>query len=227
MGYDDGMCGRYTLSTSREELAKYFATLTPPFQLSPRYNVAPSQPVPVVRPAASGRELSLMRWGIVPAWARGSSQLLLNARAETAADKPTFRQALQKRRCLIPATGFYEWMKTESRKQPFLFRLRDGGLFAFAGLWEVGRDRDGKAAEACALLTTEANELVRPAHNRMPVILDPRHYAEWLDSGLADVEAFRPLLRPFSSDAMEAFPVSDLVNSARHEGPDCAAPVQV
>jgi putative SOS response-associated peptidase YedK len=109
-------------------------------------------------------------------------------------------------------------------KQPFLFRLRDGGLFACAGLWEVGRDRDGNEVEACAILTTEANELVGPAHDRMPVILDPRHYAEWLGPGLADVEAFLLWFRPYSSEAMEAFPVSALVNSARHEGPDCAQP---
>jgi putative SOS response-associated peptidase YedK len=167
-----------------------------------------------------------MRWGIVPAWKHGSSQFLINARAETAADKPTFRKLLQKRRCLIPAIGFYEWKKTGSSKQPFLFRLRDGGLFAFAGLWQTGRDRDGKEEEACLILTTEPNELVRPAHDRMPVILDPQHYAGWLDPNLADPALFGDWLRPYPADAMTAYPVSPLVNSARHEGPDCAAPVQ-
>jgi putative SOS response-associated peptidase YedK len=132
----------------------------------------------------------------------------------------TFREALQSRRCLLPATGFYEWVRSGRSKQPFLFQLQDGGLFAFAGLWEVGRDRDGNEVEACALLTTEANELVRPTHDRMPVILDPRHYTDWLDPGLAEVDVFRPWLRPFSSEAMEAFPVSDPVNSARNDGPE-------
>jgi putative SOS response-associated peptidase YedK len=159
-------------------------------------------------------------------WAHGPSRPVINARAETAADKPTFRKALRQRRCLIPATGFYEWVRSGRSKQPFLFRLQDGGLAAFAGLWEAGRDPDGKEDEACAILTTEANELVRTAHDRMPVILDPRHYAAWLDPGLTDTTLFADWLRPFSSDAMEAFPVSDLVKSARHEGPDCARPIR-
>src|SRR5262249_56847369 len=119
--------------------------------------------------------------GCAPAWNEVSSPLLINPRAETAATKPPFRKARQSRRCLIPATGFYEWQKTGRQKQPLLFRRAGGGLFAFAGLWETSRDRDGKELEVCAILTTEANELVRPAHDRMPVILDPRHYADWFD----------------------------------------------
>jgi putative SOS response-associated peptidase YedK len=206
-------------------MAKYFATLPTPLPTWPRYNVAPSQTVPVVRPAASGRELVAMRWGIVPAWNRGSSMLLINARSETAATKPTFKKALQQRRCLIPATGFYEWRKEGRQKQPYLFRLADGGLFAFAGLWEIGRDKDGKEAEACAILTTEANELVRPAHDRMPVILDPQHYAGWLDPSRTDPAQFAEWLRPYPASAMMAYPVSPLVNNARHEGPDCAEPL--
>jgi putative SOS response-associated peptidase YedK len=166
-----------------------------------------------------------MRWGIVPAWKHGSAPLLINARSETAATKPTFRKALQSRRCLIPATGFYEWRKTGRQKQPYLFRLADGGLFAFAGLWEVGRNHDGNEAEACAILTTEANDLVRPAHDRMPVILDPSRYAEWLDPTLTDPSVFADWLRPYPADAMTAYPVSPLVNSARHEGPECAQPL--
>jgi putative SOS response-associated peptidase YedK len=206
-------------------MAKYFATLPTPLPTWPRYNVAPSQTVPVVRPAASGRELVLLRWGIVPAWNRASSMLLINARSETAATKPAFKKALQQRRCLIPATGFYEWKKEGRQKQPYLFRLADGGLFAFAGLWEMGRDKDGKEAEACAILTTEANELVRPAHDRMPVILDPQHYAGWLDPSLTDPAQFAEWLRPYPASAMMAYPVSPLVNNARHEGPECAEPL--
>src|SRR5262249_40152984 len=167
----------------------------------------------LMRPAASGRELVTMRWGIVTAWKRGSAPLLINARAVTAATKPTFRKALQQRRCLIPAMGFYEWRKEGRQKQPYLFRLADGGLFAFAGLWEVGRDKDGNEAEACAILTTEANELVRPAHDRMPVILDPRHYAEWLDPALTDPSVFADWLRPYPTDLMTAHPLSPAVTN--------------
>jgi putative SOS response-associated peptidase YedK len=206
-------------------MAKFFAPLDPPLPFWPRYNVAPTQTVPVVRPAATGRELVAMRWGITPTWKRGSAPLLINARAETAATKPTFRKTLRERRCLIPATAFFEWRKEGRQKQPYLFRLAGGGLFAFAGLWEVGRDRDGNEAEACAILTTEANELVRPAHDRMPVILDPRYYAEWLDPSLTDPAHFADWMRPFPADAMTAYPVSSAVNNARHDGPDCAEPL--
>jgi putative SOS response-associated peptidase YedK len=220
-----GMCGRFTLASSREEMAKYFATLPTPLQTWPRYNVAPTQTVPVVRPAASGRELVAMRWGIVPVWSRTGGPPLINARSETAATKPTFKKALQQRRCLIPATGFYEWRKEGRQKQPYLFRLAAGGLFAFAGLWEIGRDKDGEKVEACAILTTETNDLVQPAHDRMPVILDPRHYAEWLDPALTDSSVFAEWLRPYPADAMTAYPVSSAVNNARHDGPDCAQPL--
>jgi putative SOS response-associated peptidase YedK len=164
---------------------------------------------------------------LVPSWTRGSSRVLINAKAETAAYKPAFRDAFRRRRCLIPADGFSEGLPAGRRTQPFLFRRWDEAPFAFAGLWDAQPlpGPEGKLLQPCALLTTEANELVRPVHERMPVILDPRHYAEWLDPGLTDPAALLPWLQPYSSEALTAFPVRDFVNDPRNEGLTCALPV--
>ena len=175
------MCGRYTLKTSPDALAEHFEV--PGFadlDLSPRYNVAPSQPVAVVRPDSEGRPgrgVAMLRWGLIPAWADDPSigYKMINARAETAADKPAYRSAFRKRRCLIPADSFHEWAKAGKHKQPWNFALPDGGPFAFAGLWETWTKGDGPV-ESCTLITTEANATVAPAHDRMPVILLPEEY---------------------------------------------------
>jgi putative SOS response-associated peptidase YedK len=161
----------------------------------------------------------------VAPWAKDTKQAPINARSEPAADKPLFRAALRKRRCLIPASGFYEWLALagEKRKQAHCFRPRDERPWAFAGLWERWVGPDGPV-ESCAILTTEANELVRPVHDRMPVILPERHWAAWLDVGLQDAAALVPLLRPYPADAMRACPVGALVNNPRNDGPGCLEP---
>jgi putative SOS response-associated peptidase YedK len=178
------MCGRYTLTTSGPRVAKLFrldATPSLPF----RYNVAPSQPVPAVRADAAGRSLALLRWGLIPSWAADPSigNRLLNARSETVAQKAAFRAAFRQRRCLLPADGFFEWRKEGRLKQPYLFRLQGGGPFAFAGLWEQWKGPDGVTVESATVLTTGANELVRPLHERMPVILRPEDHDRWLAPG--------------------------------------------
>jgi putative SOS response-associated peptidase YedK len=219
------MCGRFTLTVSGKDVADLFGLADVP-DLTPRYNVAPTQLVAAVRAAADGqRSLGRLRWGLVPPWARDTKIAPINAKAETAADKPTFRHAFRNRRCLIPADGFYEWQKAGRPKQPYLFKLRDGGPFAFAGVWERWQGPNGEAVESCAILTTSANELVRPVHERMPVILDPCLYGEWLDPGLTEPALFRDWLRPYPSDSMTAYPVSPFVSDARREGPECAGPV--
>jgi putative SOS response-associated peptidase YedK len=218
------MCGRFSLFTPAPDLAGLFDLAGFP-ELAPRYNIAPTQPVAAVRACDSGRELVRLRWGLVPPWSRDTKVAPINARAEKAADKPMFRAALRKRRCLIPADGFYEWLALAGakRKQPHCFRARDERPFAFAGLWERWVGPDGPV-ESCAILTTEANDLVRPVHDRMPVILPERHWAAWLDAGLQDAAALVPLLRPFPADAMRAYPVGSMVNSPRNDWPACLEP---
>ncbi|MCC9076558.1 SOS response-associated peptidase [Litorilinea aerophila] len=226
------MCGRFTLFSSPERLAELFDLAEPP-QLAPRYNIAPTQPVAIVRADArtQTREWALVQWGLVPSWAKDPSMgsRLINARAETVAEKPSFRAAFKRRRCLIPADGFYEWQRTSKGKQPYFVHLRDGSPFAMAGLWEFWTGPDGSALESCTILTTEANELMAPLHNRMPVIVAPEDYQNWLTIDL-DRERERAsllhhLLRPFPAEAMEAYPVSTYVNSPRNEGADCIAPL--
>jgi putative SOS response-associated peptidase YedK len=215
------MCGRFSLFTPTPVLAEAFDLAGLP-ELAPRYNIAPTQPVAAVRAGAAGRELVRLRWGLVPPWSRDLKQAPINARAETAADKPMFRAALRKRRCLVPASGFYEWLALAGgrRKQPYCFRPGDERPWAFAGLWERWLGPDGPV-ESCAILTTEANELVRPVHDRMPVIMPRQHWAAWLDPALQEAGELVPLLRPYPADAMRTYPVGALVSNPRNDGPDC------
>lgn len=216
------MCGRYTLRTPGKDLVKLFRLAEPP-QVTPRYNIAPSQLVPVVRAAegdGTGRRWTMVRWGLVPSWAKdpANGYRMINARSETAAEKPSFRVAMQRRRCLIPTDGFYEWRKEGRGKQPYHICLKHDGPFAFAGLWEHWKG-DGEAFESCTILTTEANERLRTLHDRMPVILDPDDFELWLDPSITDAARVQPLLRPYPADAVTAFPVSREVNDARHDPP--------
>ena len=208
------MCGRFTLRHRTSAIAERFAvTLLDLDQIEPRYNIAPTQQVLGIT-GGPERSASMFRWGLIPFWAKDASigSKLINARSETVAEKPSFRQALAKRRCLIPVDGFYEWKKGPGGKTPMYIRFRDGRLFAFAGLWETWHPEGQPPVSTCTVLTTEPNELMAPIHNRMPVILDPASETAWLDPETPPAARLE-LLRPCAPDDMEAFPVSRRVNS--------------
>lgn len=225
------MCGRYSLTTAPEAMRRLFEFENLP-NLAPRYNIAPTQLAPVVRRRDGGgaRELVLLRWGLIPSWAKDASggAKMINARSETAAEKPAFRAAFRARRCLVPADGFYEWRTEDGRKQPFRIGFRGGGAFAFAGLWETWAVRDGPEAgttvESYTILTTAANDKLRPIHDRMPVILPPADWDAWLDPATA-VPAAQALLRPHPPEPMAFYRVSIRVNSVRNDDADCIAPL--
>jgi putative SOS response-associated peptidase YedK len=225
------MCGRYRLSRRKQILEEQFAALSDDADWTPRYNIAPTQFVPVVRqdPRTASRELSLVRWGLVSSWAKDPSKAagMINARSETAAGKPAFCDAMKFRRCLIPADGFYEWRKVGKAKQPYCFEVNGGELFSFAGLWETWNDPNAKALETCSILTTTANSLTAPIHDRMPVILDPRCYDLWLDPGIRDTSVISEFLKPFDALMMSCFPVSSRVNRPDNDDPECSVPVEI
>jgi putative SOS response-associated peptidase YedK len=210
------MCGRFTLHAGAADVARVFGVDAPLFE--PRYNIAPSEVIGVVRAAAPGRVFAAMRWGLVPHWSR-EKKAVPNARAETVATTPWFRDAFRQRRCLIPADGFYEWVGTKGKKQPYHFRLKGGDVFAFAGLWDRWQ-----GLETSALITTDANAVVNPVHHRMPVILGADSYDIWLDEK-ANRAALQALLRPFPPELMEGFTVSPRVNKGGVEGADLVEPV--
>jgi putative SOS response-associated peptidase YedK len=222
------MCGRFTLTDPDADLAVQFNLPQIP-DMQPRYNIAPTQPVAAVRMRRQSpdREMVLLHWGLIPFWAKDPSigSRMINARSETVADKPAFRAAFRRRRCLVVADGFYEWQKQNGAKQPFYIRLRDGHPFAFAGLWEHWEGSDASVVESCTLLTAQPNDLLRPVHNRMPVILHPQDYELWLDPEIQQVEMLQPLLRPYSPEEMDAYPVSRWVNSPENDDPQCIAPL--
>jgi putative SOS response-associated peptidase YedK len=217
----------------KRKIARTFAVPEPrlPFDIEPRYNIAPTQPALAVRQPEpdADREAVLLKWGLVPPWARDPKVGVkhINARSETVADRLAFRYPFRKRRCLLPADGFYEWAAAGRRKQPFLFTVDDSSLFGFAGLWEHWEGKDGELIESCTILTTEANELVRPVHDRMPVILHPKDYPEWLDPELRDPKPLQRLLKPYSAKNMVATPVSTRVNSPRNDDPECVEPIHL
>jgi putative SOS response-associated peptidase YedK len=223
------MCGRFTLTTPGEELAMHFDLDETP-QLHPRFNIAPSQPIAVVRrpSTGAGARLDSVLWGFVPRWARDPTRQkpLINARAETLTEKPSFRDAFHLRRCLVPADGFYEWRTVGQERRPFLFRLRDGGPFAIAGLWEPSPGAASGEQDSCALVTTEANALLRRFHDRMPVILPKESYGLWLDPDISNANDLLVLLRPYPEDEMDSREVSRRVNNPRFEDPSCAEPVR-
>ena len=229
------MCGRYTQTSSWSELVHLYRITerATPLNLRPRYNIVPTQDVAVVRaaPDGGGRALTRMRWGLVPSWAKdmGVGARLINARAETVAEKPSFREAYRRRRCLIPADGFYEWQKRPGGvKQPYRITLRDERPFAFAGLWERWeKASDGQRVQSCAIITTEASDLLRPIHGRMPVILAAADQDAWLDVDGYDGARAATLLRPFPSDAMATSPVGAYVNSVANDDPKCLEPGDV
>ena len=223
------MCGRYRLSRRKQLVEEYFDTVPDEPEWTPRYNIAPTQPIPVIRqnPTQPRREMSLMRWGLIPSWAKAASgPPMINARSETAATTPAFRDPMKSRRCLIPADGFYEWQKTTAAKQPFCFEVKDGELFAFAGIWDRWKDPSGQWVKSCSILTTTPNAVTSPVHDRMPVILDRGDYDLWLDPGMTKVEAVCDLLKPYTQK-MRCFPVSSRVNHVVNDDAACSTPVQL
>jgi putative SOS response-associated peptidase YedK len=225
------MCGRYRLSRRKQLVEEYFDTASGETEWTPRYNIAPTQPVPVIRqnPTQPRRELSLMRWGLVPSWSKNMSgaAMMINARSETAAAKPAFRDPLTSRRCLVPADGFYEWQRTGEAKQPYCFELNDGELFAFAGLWDHWKDPSGQWVKSCSILTTTPNAVTSAVHDRMPVILDRSDYDLWLDPGMKNVDAASELLRPCDPRMMRCYPVSTRVNHVANDDEACSTPIQL
>ena len=224
------MCGRFTLTTPGEVLAEVFGLDEPP-ELLPRYNIAPTQPIAVVRrvPAGAPRSLSMMRWGLIPAW-QGEPRhgsLLINARAESLLDKPAFRDAFERRRCLIPADGFYEWKGPSGQREAWLIRRADGRPLAFAGLWEPPIGREPGQSGTCAIVTTEPNELMRPIHDRMPAVLPEADWNAWVDPDNRHANNLRRLLRPCATESLTAVRVGPIVNNAANETPDCIQPLAV
>jgi putative SOS response-associated peptidase YedK len=217
------MCGRYTLSTPAGRLAEEFQ-LDSTVEIPPSYNVAPTQQVAAVLEDEGGRRLEMLRWGLVPSWADDPEigARMINARSETAPEKPSFRRAFRGRRCLIPADGFYEWKRENGGKQPYYFHMQDGRPFAFAGLWESWEKGDG-TLRTCAILTTRANSVLEGVHDRMPVILPHDAYDAWLDPD-ADREELGELTIPYPEDDLETYPVSRFVNSPRNNDERCIEP---
>jgi putative SOS response-associated peptidase YedK len=220
------MCGRFTL-TQPEAVAQRFGVRVALFEFPPRYNIAPSQPIAVILQDGE-RKLEACRWGLVPFWAKDPEigNRLINARAETLTEKPAFKYSLLRRRCLIPADGFYEWRKEGNRRVPFYIRRRDRELFAFAGLWDEWQSPDGSPLRTCTIITTEPNALIAPLHHRMAVILRREHEDLWLNPSVRDPTQLLPLLRPYPDGELEAYAVSPFVNNPRNDSPECIQPLE-
>jgi putative SOS response-associated peptidase YedK len=224
------MCGRYRLTRSERYIGDHFHVDETGDDWAPRYNIAPAQQVAAIRQdaAAPVRQLGRMRWGLIPSWSKDSAIgfKTINARAETVATSPSFREPFRSRRCLIPADGFFEWAKTGKTKQPYCFTMADDSVFAFAGLWDCWTAPDGKAVESCSIITTTPNTLVADIHNRMPVILGPEAYDLWLDPGFSNLNELSSLLSPYDAKLMRPYVVSAMVNSVKYDDALCAEPVE-
>jgi len=220
------MCGRFVLTSDTDAVQMAFNLTTTPETLVPRFNIAPSQPIAVITNEQSDA-LTFHKWGLIPSWAKDPKigNRMINARSETAADKPSFRAAFRRRRCLIPADGFFEWQKQDDGKQPMFIHLKDKQVFAFAGLWEVWHSPEGDEIRSATILTTEPNDFMATIHNRMPVILRRGDYATWLAPDEQKPDDLEPLLRPFAADQMAAYPVSRFVNSPANDTPETIEPL--
>jgi putative SOS response-associated peptidase YedK len=220
------MCGRFVITSSPESIRRVFAYEDQP-NFPPRYNVAPTQPVPIVRLEAGRRRFVLMRWGLIPSWVKDPKEfaLLINARIEGLTEKPSFRAAVKRRRCLVPADGFYEWQKAGKAKRPFFIRPRAGGPIAFAGLWETWADRDGGEIDTMAIVTCAANRTLAAIHDRMPAIVAPKNFDAWLDAEKVEAKQAVALLGPAPDDLLVAEEISTRVNNVRNDGPELIAPV--
>lgn len=218
------MCGRFALFSDPHALSHRFSTEAPP-DLCPRFNIAPTQNILMMRVESNKRRFALCRWGLIPNWAKTVEigYISYNARAETVAEKPGYREAFKRRRCLIPADGYYQWQEVpgSKAKQPWFVVLRNQLPMALAGLWEEWRSPEGENLESCAIIVTEANELLRPIHNRMPVILAPTHWNEWLELGARDAHILQSLLKPYPKEGMAVWPVSRKVNNPKYDSEKC------
>lgn len=222
------MCGRFSLTTELDDLLERFQIEQMSIDdYAPRYNIAPSQQIPAVIKADSGNRLGTLRWGLIPFWAKDASisNKLINARSETAHEKASFKHALKRRRCLLLSDGFYEWKREDDRKVPMHIQVKKGEPFAMAGLWEKWKS-GGETFYTCTILTTSANELMENIHSRMPVILEKDMEDLWLDPELDDINVLRNCMRPFSSENMNAYEVSPLVNSPKNDEPECIVPIE-
>lgn len=217
------MCGRFVMHSSEEELLEEFGVETIHHEVSASYNIAPSQDVAVVLQGRGERHLGYLRWGLIPSWTKDlkKARRPINARSETVHSKPTFRSPFKRRRCLIPANGFYEWQKTGQGKIPTFLYMPERPLFAMAGLWDRWESPEGELISSCTILTTEANERIAPIHNRMPVIVNPDDFDLWLDSSVSGVEALEHLFVPLPSKEFASYAVSTRVNKPLHNDPSC------
>lgn len=222
------MCGRFTLTIDPYHLQEAFPWAVIPNDLQPRYNIAPSQPVAVI-PNTGDNKVTMYKWGLIPSWSKDPAigDRMINARSESLAEKPSFRNPYRRRRCLILADGFYEWKQNPGMKskQPVFIHLKDNRPFAFAGLWELWNSPDGSEIRSCTIITTQPNSLLEPIHNRMPVILPPDAYTQWLTPEEQQPAQLNSLLVPYPADEMDAFPVSKMVNSPEYDAPDLVKPV--
>ena len=218
------MCGRFTLNFPPEVLAKIFGLIEIP-QYEPRYNISPSQAIACVRHIGDHNNLDFLKWGLVPSWTKEITHTPINALSETVSEKPMFAHALKYNRCIIPASGFYEWLPKGDHKQPYYVRLSNSSIMGFAGLWEKWIAEDGSELETCCILTTGANEIMKPIHDRMPVILQPDNYNLWLNRNMHGPHELERLYQPFPADLMVAYSVPDLVNNPRFDSPSCIVQV--
>jgi putative SOS response-associated peptidase YedK len=222
------MCGRFTLTVNPADLQETFENYTFPQQFAPRFNIAPTQPVLAI-PNDERNEADFFIWGLIPMWAKdpGIGNKLINARAETLAEKPSVRGSLKYTRCLVSAAGFYEWKSGAGKtKTPYFIHKTDRKPFAFAGLWDSWNGPDGSQVKTCTIITTEPNDLTSLIHNRMPVILHPRDYAKWLDPSPQTPENMAPLLKPYPAEEMNAYVVSTMVNKPENDIPELVVPVR-
>ncbi|HXF89919.1 MAG TPA: SOS response-associated peptidase [Xanthobacteraceae bacterium] len=219
------MCGRYAIKSTPEAIRELFGYVDQP-NFPPRYNIAPTQPVPIVRLAEGERRFALVRWGLIPSWVKDprTFTLLINARGESAIDKPAFRAAMRHRRCLFPADGFYEWKVTPTGKHPYFVRLKSGGPMAFAGLWETWTGPNGEEQETAAIVTTAANRTLAPIHHRMPVIVEPSAFDLWLDTRRVDARTAAALIAPAPENLLEAYAISPAVNRVANDSAELIEP---
>jgi putative SOS response-associated peptidase YedK len=220
------MCGRYTFTSAPEAMRQLFRYLEQP-NFPPRYNIAPTQPIAIVRLVEGERRFALVRWGLLPSWVKDPKafSLVINARGESILDKPAFRAAMKRRRCLIPADGFYEWQKAGDRKRPFFIHAKMGTPLAFAGLWETWTGPNGEELETAAIVTTRANGTLAPIHDRMPVIVPPEAFDLWLNCNDVDAKTAEAMIAPAPGDVLEAYEISTAVNRTANDSPKLLEPV--